>query len=524
VDAYLSRWTARRAESCEATHVRQEQPLPVLDARQACLARRLGAVKALTRLFSSADAQVVERAVQATASLPDLDACAAAAVPPAGAPAEDAAKAEAVRTRIEEANALHVTGKYAQALPLLNQALAEARAMKDRALEYEALYVLALQQRVTQAHADAERTLYQALEAAQASRDDRAVAQAAVLLVSVLGEIPRLDQAHQWAGFARAALERIGGNALLEAELHTSLGSTFFSERRFPEALEAQQRALRQYEALYGPEHVHLVSTVNGIAGSLMELNRFDEALVMEERTIHLLERNLGPEHPSLANALNNLGAILSLRGQPAEGLVPLQRAMAITEKTFGPEHLNVATSLGQMALLYQALGRMPEGVPLLERQIAILDKHLKPEDPGLVLPLTNLASFLAAVKRYPEELAVSQRAVRIAEKSYGPQSPSLMFPLLGLAGALVNLQRPAEAIPYAERVLAASEAPGTYRGMRTSVRHCLALALVGAGRDRARARKLAEEAIAIGHAGGPQGRAEVAEIEAWLARGMPAQ
>ncbi len=525
IDAYLSRWTERHADACEATHVRHEQAPTVLDARQACLARRLGAVKALTKLFSTADGQVVERAVQATVSLPDLDACAAVTLPPAGAPASvDVEKAQALRTRIEEANALQVTGKYAQALPLVQQNLADARAMKDRGLEYEALRALASHHQVTQALADAERTLHQALQVAQASRDDRGVAQSAVTLVSVLGEVPRLEQAHQWAGFARAAIERLGGSAPLEAELDTALGITLFSERRFPEALEAQQRALAQYEALYGPEHVHLAGVVNGLAGTLMELNRFDEALAMEERSIRLMERNVGMEHPSLSNALNNLAAILALSGKPAEGIPHLQRAIAVTEKALGPEHYNVATSLGQLALLYQALGRMPEGLPLMERQLAILEKSLGPEDPGLVLPLSNLCSFLSVVGRHAEALAVSQRAVRIAEKSYGPDSPHLMLPLSGLTAMLINLKRPAEALPHAERVLAAADAPGAYRGMRTAARVYVASVLTALGREPSRARKLGEEAVAIAREGGPETQAEAEQLQSWLARGMPVE
>jgi eukaryotic-like serine/threonine-protein kinase len=77
----------------------------------------------------------------------------------------------------------------------------------------------------------------------------------------------------------------------------------------------------------------------------------------------------------------------------------------------------------------------------------------------------------------------------------------------------------PAAAIPLLERALAlrASGAEGPYKV--ASTRFLLARALAVTGSDRARAKKLAEEARAAYTAGGEAWAVPRAEISAWLSQ-----
>ena len=63
-------------ETCEATHVRDEQSAEVLDLRMSCLQERLGGLRALTDVFAEANGEVVENAVSAANALGSLDRCA----------------------------------------------------------------------------------------------------------------------------------------------------------------------------------------------------------------------------------------------------------------------------------------------------------------------------------------------------------------------------------------------------------------------------------------------------------------
>src|SRR5690606_11262373 len=124
-------WTAATRDACEATEIRREQSAEQLDLRMACLDQRLHHFRALVDVLAAADDTVLEKAVEAIEALPGLGICAERSwLPAAVRPPEDpqlAAEVERVRELIARAEALTDGGKPAEALPIAEQAEAEAR-------------------------------------------------------------------------------------------------------------------------------------------------------------------------------------------------------------------------------------------------------------------------------------------------------------------------------------------------------------------------------------------------------------
>src|SRR5205814_1682058 len=65
LDRYTGAWVAMRTDACVATNVRRDQSPALLDLRVRCLDRRMGEVRALTRLLARADRPVAARAAGA---------------------------------------------------------------------------------------------------------------------------------------------------------------------------------------------------------------------------------------------------------------------------------------------------------------------------------------------------------------------------------------------------------------------------------------------------------------------------
>ena len=63
-------------DTCEATHVRREQSTDVLDLRMDCLNRNRDSLGALTDVLAAADDDMVSKAIDAAAALPDVARCA----------------------------------------------------------------------------------------------------------------------------------------------------------------------------------------------------------------------------------------------------------------------------------------------------------------------------------------------------------------------------------------------------------------------------------------------------------------
>ncbi|MGB1016917.1 MAG: serine/threonine-protein kinase, partial [Nannocystaceae bacterium] len=74
LDDYAEHWSEARGEACEA-HRRGVESQQLLDLRMACLGRRRASFASLAELLVDADAQVVERAVEAAHNLPPIVMC-----------------------------------------------------------------------------------------------------------------------------------------------------------------------------------------------------------------------------------------------------------------------------------------------------------------------------------------------------------------------------------------------------------------------------------------------------------------
>src|SRR5262249_7332063 len=73
LNSYARSWVAMYTDACEATHLRGEQSAEVLDLRMASLNEALAALRALSRVFREANADVVENAVSAASALPPVE-------------------------------------------------------------------------------------------------------------------------------------------------------------------------------------------------------------------------------------------------------------------------------------------------------------------------------------------------------------------------------------------------------------------------------------------------------------------
>ncbi len=133
-DDYTKEWADHYTQACEATHVKGDQSDEGLDLRMGCLRKRMGELGALVKIFTGADAGVVQKAVQASSSLTDIKTCAdekalRAPYPP---PKTDEAKEKVadIREKLSEVEALRKTGKYHDGLELARKLDKEAKAVE----------------------------------------------------------------------------------------------------------------------------------------------------------------------------------------------------------------------------------------------------------------------------------------------------------------------------------------------------------------------------------------------------------
>ncbi len=367
---YAQRWADMYKETCEATQVRGEQSAEVLDLRMSCLQERRDGLRALTDIFSQATGEVVENAVNATTALGTFDRCAnvpllRAVVKPPEDPATRA-KVNELQIRLAGLKARFDAGRWKESLKDAPGLVAAAQALGYQPLLAETLL---LQGNILMTAGDpaaAEKTIVKAYWRADASRHDEVRAEAAVMLIFVVGfQEGHLEEADRWATAGQSVLERLGGHEILRAWLLNDLGCVYSLVAR-KGAVELMRESLALKEKALGPEHPDVGVSEGNLGLALREQGRNEEALVHVDRAIALRGRALGAGHPALATDLNNRGEILNDLRRYQEGRESFQRARLVWERELGPDNLNLGYALTGIGLGHLA-ERNPTGalVPL---------------------------------------------------------------------------------------------------------------------------------------------------------------
>jgi CHAT domain-containing protein/Tfp pilus assembly protein PilF len=348
-------------------------------------------------------------------------ACLAAAltvIAPSLARAQQPDEAAALNAQIVK---LYHAGKYAEAVPLAQRALA----LREKAL----------------------------------GRGHRDVAQSLNNLALLYNELGRNDEA---APLYRRALEiwegLLGPDHPEVAISVNNLAALYRDMGRYAEAEPLYQRSLTIRRKALGPDHLDVAQSLSSIALLYNDQGRAAAGVPLAQQALAIREKALGAEHSNVANALNNLATLYHAQGRFADAEQLYRRTITIREKTIGPEHPDTATALNNLAVTYNAQARYSDAEPLFRRALAIREKSLGPAHAAVSSTLSNLAALYDNQARYKDAEPLYLRALSISQKTLGPDHPEVLTQVNNLGALYRNSGRYAEAEPLYRRALASRE------------------------------------------------------------------
>lgn len=236
------------------------------------------------------------------------------------------------------------------------------------------------------------------------------------------------------------------------------LGGLYIEMRRYEQALPLYQRALVNAEKTLGAEHPTTGIRLSNLANLLSSLGRNDQALPLYQRTLALAERVLGAEHPTTATRLSNLGEHYREVGRYEQALPLHQQALAISEKVQGADPIVMTTRLGNLARLYRDMGLFQEALPLYQRVLDISAKAVGTEHLSTAIHQNNLAELYMIMGRYGQALRLYQHSLSIAEKVKGAEHPTTATALNNLAILYRQMGSLGQALRLSRRAVAISE------------------------------------------------------------------
>ncbi len=444
LDAWAAAWATAHRDACEATHVRHEQSVALLDRRMSCLDGRRRSFAALVDVLGDADVLTAERAVVTAAGLPTLDRCADLAWLSGGAeepsdPERTAALADA-GGRAERAWYLIQTAHFEAATAEIAAGEMNAAALADGPLQAR-WGVLAgnLAERVGD-FPRAEATLVEAYFTARAARADEHAINAAINLVHVVGNrLARFDEGTLWRRLALADLPPDASDDPA-ARLASVWGGALISQGRLREAVAELTRAVALRSDGRGPDAIDVAGPLNSLGVAHFRLGEREAAREHYRRALAIREAHLGPDHPDVARTLSNLASVELELGELDLAEASERRALAIRERCLGLEHSDVAVSLGNLGLIASRRGAHAEAEASLTRALEILRARFGDEHPRVAEVQLNLAATRAEAGRIAEAAQATREVLRISTTTLGPAHPQVGAARANLADLLLRL------------------------------------------------------------------------------------
>ena len=496
LDVYAQAWLRQRKDACEATRIRGEQSEALLDLRVECLAARRQRLQATVDVLASADAAVVQRAIDSVQSLPGLEACADRERLRAKAPLPEdpqaQARIESVQAELAQSEALTDAGRYEDAHPLAHAARTAAREtgygplivraeanyaelldkfgrVDEAAVVYAELFNLALVNEQPEDAADAALKLAEAVGVDQNEAKVGAVwlGIARALIHKAKSDRLELNLEHvasEYAlhtddldaalGHAQRAVE-LAPQGLPRASMLDALATVLTRHGKLEQALSARQNARMAYEEMVGPEHPDTLRRVLNEGTTLFTLRRLEEAHERFARVTAAAESAFEGPNTLVADGYVNLGVIEAERGENESALEHLAAALAIYDELGSADHPNVRRILTNMGSIEVQTGDFERARGHFDRVLASLPEVESSKDPEVGAVLTNYGDLLTALGEFETALNRHRQAEAIMTAAMGPEAPWVAYPLHGAAEDLLGLERWDEAAEAASRALA---------------------------------------------------------------------
>ena len=457
LDSYAATWAAGHRGACEANADGLETTR-LMDLRFACLGRRKVHMQALVDVFTQANREAVENAVQAVAALPsvktceDVDVLLAAVAPPEDP--QTAAQVDALRESLARVAALEATDGYTEGLQIVQAARADAVKLGYVPLVAEAALAEGKLLWDSGRPNEAEIALAEAVRLAVEHDMHPVAAEAAARRVYVVG-VGLGESAKALASqlFAEVLVER-AHDVRLAALLQNNLGTVFDLSGDDAAARVYFQRTIELLRSSGDPDPL-LAVVHHNLANIDLERGDLEAAEDNSTRAHALFVALLGQRHPLVAHPLAGLGDVELRRGNLTAAETRYREALALMEAGHGPEHPYLQHPLTGLGRVAARQGSAEEARRRFDRVVAIAERN-EHMHPLLGEALEELGELDAAEGQEVQAFARFDRAMQV----YG-QDLKLQALAIARAGEMAaKFKDSAAALAWFERILGSAPGP----------------------------------------------------------------
>jgi len=350
-----------------------------------------------------------------------------------------ATDAERADSLFAVAHVLRLKARYADAAPLLDEALQLRRRnlAADDPATIESLSERGALLRGRGEFAEADAALAEALRLAQRRYGPESAesADAEDDYAANLDDIGRRIDAIGHYRHALAVREnRLGPDAAETANSLLNLGVHLDESGDYAQAVPLLESAVAIRKKIFGAEHPLAGAAELALAGVYESLGRYDESERTTREALAIFRRSLPEDHPKILESLNLLGILRQLRRDYAGAIPLMSEVVALEEKTQGAAHPDTLTTKNNLAYALMHAGQFDKAEQLL-REVAMLRERAGIEVVG-AMDEENLATALERQGKYAQAVAEEKKALDIQKRHEGEASGNVAVALRGLGVA----------------------------------------------------------------------------------------
>jgi tetratricopeptide (TPR) repeat protein len=420
LDGYMTQWRRMHEDTCRATRIDGHQSEATMAIRMGCLEQRRDQVRALSHVLEQADRQTVERSVEAAKNLPNIEACAdVTSLTTVKALPADGEKRKAIQDLYREVGDLRVrgdAGRYKDVTAAAPGVIERARATGYDPLVAEALYVLGDAQDHLGAKPDSATSLREAYYAAEAGRAEELKLKSLILLVSVLADQRKFEEARATSRLAAAASQRLPDPSAYDADLHSANAWVLCRDGKYDESAAEFQKGIAAAERASDAKPVKLARMYSRAGGMLGDGGRFDQAYDLLDRADATFIRVLGPDHPARATTAVNRTATLLDQGRATEALATVEAGLELGTRVLPQQSGTLANLENNRSVALHSLGRFEEARSAAAHAVEIGKSVAGPTSVTTAGYLITLGEALVGLGRWDEANATLDGVLAVIE------------------------------------------------------------------------------------------------------------
>src|SRR5450631_2619101 len=249
--------------------------------------------------------------------------------------------------------------------------------------------------------------------------------------------------------------ETYGKESVCAGLMLTSLGVAQSKTADYTGAEASLRHAQAICDKVAGREAPFSGTLLNALSEVLLYTGRYGEAEGVLNRALAVNKKSFGPESANVGVSLIYQGALYRLTGQYPKAEAALRQALDINEKALGASSPLAILNTINLAAVLRVEGKYREAEPLARRALTAAEKFLgpeRPDHPALTAGLVALAETLRETARYREAEPLYRRALANDEKYLGPDHPDVAGVSMLLAKLLRATGKDDEALTLLKR------------------------------------------------------------------------